>query len=68
MIYYIQKEGRKTHQTGREGKRMDWDKAERLATIMYEEDKENYENGRPLVYYTEEDFKAEQAEREGKSE
>ena len=47
---------------------MDWDKAERLATIMYEEDKENYENGRPLVYFTEEDFKAEQAEREGKNE
>lgn len=48
---------------------MDWDKAERLATIMYEEDKENYENGRPLVYFAnEEDFKAEQAEREGKNE
>lgn len=46
---------------------MDWEKAERLATIMYEEDKENYENGRSLVYFTEEDFKAEQAEREGKN-
>ena len=46
---------------------MDWDKAERLATIMYEEDKENYANGRPLVYFTEEDFKAEQAEREGRN-
>ena len=46
---------------------MDWNKAEKLATIMYEEDKENYENGRPLVYFAnEEDFKAERAEREEK--
>ena len=46
---------------------MDLEKAERLAKIMYEEDKENYENGFSLVYHTEEDFKAEQAEREGKN-
>ena len=57
---------RALRQKGR--KKMDWDKAERLATIMYEEDKENYEHGRPLIYFTEEDFKAEQEEREGKSE
>ena len=40
------------------------EKMERLATIMYEEDKERWENGKPLMYSTEEDFKAEMEERE----
>lgn len=40
------------------------DKMERLATIMYQEDKERWEKGKPLMYSTEEDFKAEMEERE----
>jgi len=43
------------------------DKMERLATIMYQEDKERWEKGKPLMYFTEEDFKAEMEEREGKN-
>lgn len=43
------------------------EKMERLATIMYEEDKERWEKGKPLMYFTEEDFKAEMSEREGKN-
>lgn len=40
------------------------DKMERLATIIYQEDKERWEEGKPLMYFTEEDFKAEMKERE----
>ena len=43
------------------------DKMERLATIMYQEDKERWEKGKPLMYFTEEDFKAEMNEREEKN-
>lgn len=42
------------------------DKMERLATIMYQEDKERWKEGKPLMYFTEEDFKAEMNEREEK--
>ena len=38
-------------------------KMERLAEIMFQEDEERY-NNQPLMYYTEEDFKAEREERE----
>lgn len=40
------------------------DKAEVLAQIMYEEDNYNYTHGKPLVYFTLEDFLAEKAQRE----
>lgn len=40
------------------------DRMKRLATIMYQEDKERWEEGKPLMYFTEEDFKAEMEERE----
>ena len=39
-------------------------KMERLAEIMFQEDEERYNNNQPLMYYTEEDFKAEREERE----
>lgn len=38
-------------------------KAERLADIMFQEDEYRYENGMELMYFTEEDFLAEQEER-----
>ena len=43
-------------------------KMERLAEIMFQEDEERYNNNQPLMYYTEEDFEAEKAEREEKKE
>lgn len=33
------------------------------AEIMFQEDEERYNNNQPLMYYTEEDFEAEKAER-----
>ena len=39
-------------------------KMERLAEIMFQEEEERYNNNQPLMYYTEEDFKAERKERE----
>ena len=38
-------------------------KMERLAEIMFQEDEERYNNNQDLMYHTEEDFKAEKAER-----
>lgn len=43
------------------------DKMERLAEIMFQEDEERYRNHQPLMYHTEEDFKAEKEERENNS-
>lgn len=39
-------------------------KMEKLAEIMFQEDKERYNNNQPLIYYTKEDFEAEKTERE----
>lgn len=39
------------------------DKAERLAQIMYEEDEIRYNNNEDTIYFTKEDFEAEQKER-----
>ena len=44
--------------------REEMNKMERLAEIMFQEDEERYNNNQPLMYYTEEDFKAERKERE----
>lgn len=54
---------------GKENKKMakfDYEKAERLAEIMFEEDEERYNNNQELVYHTKEDFEAEKKERENK--
>lgn len=40
------------------------DKMERLAEIMFQEDKERYNNNQLLMYYTKEDFEAEKEEKE----
>jgi len=42
------------------------DKAERLAQIMFEEDEIRYNNNEETIYFTKEDFEAEQKEREGR--
>lgn len=42
------------------------DKAERLAQIMFEEDKIRYNNGKDTIYFTKEDFEAELKERKEK--
>ncbi len=42
------------------------DKAERLAQIMFEEDKIRYDNGEDTIYFTKEDFEAELKERKEK--
>ena len=42
------------------------DKAERLAQIMFEEDKIRYNNNEDLIYFTKEDFEAELKERKNK--
>jgi hypothetical protein len=42
------------------------DKAERLAQIMFEEDEIRYNNNEDLIYFTKEDFEAEQKERKEK--
>ena len=42
------------------------DKAERLAQIMFEEDEIRYNNNEETIYFTKEDFEAEQREREDK--
>ena len=42
------------------------DKAEILAQIMFEEDTLRKEEGRELLYFTEEDYEAEKKERENK--
>ena len=39
------------------------DKAERLAQIMFEEDEIKYNNNEDTIYFTKEDFEAEQKER-----
>jgi len=39
------------------------DKAERLAQIMFEEDKIRYDNNEETIYFTKEDFEAELNER-----
>lgn len=39
------------------------DKAERLATIMFEEDTHRIEEGKEPIYFTKEDYEAEKAER-----
>ena len=39
------------------------DKAERLAQIMFEEDEVRYSNNEETIYFTKEDFEAEQKER-----
>ena len=44
--------------------REEMNKMERLAEIMFQEDKERYNNNQPLMYYTKEDFEIEKAERE----
>ena len=46
--------------------REEMNKMERLAEIMFQEDEERYNNNQPLMYYTEEDFKAERKERRTK--
>lgn len=46
--------------------KFDYEKAERLAEIMFEEDEERYNNNQELVYHTKEDFEAEKKERENK--
>ena len=43
--------------------REEMNKMERLAEIMFQEDEERYNNNQPLMYYTEEDFETEKAER-----
>ena len=51
---------------GKENKTMtreEMNKMERLAEIMFQEDEERYNNNQPLMYYTEEDFETEKAER-----
>lgn len=42
------------------------EKAETLARIMYQEDEYNYLHGKPLIYYTLEDFLWEKEQRERK--
>ena len=42
------------------------DKAERLAQIMFEEDENRYNNNEETIYFTKEDFEAEQKERKDK--
>ena len=42
------------------------DKAERLAQIMFEEDKIRYNNNEDTIYFTKEDFEVEQKERKNK--
>ena len=42
------------------------DKAEKLAQIMFEEDKIRYNNGEKTIYFTKEDFEAELKERKEK--
>ncbi len=44
------------------------DKAERLAQIMFEEDKYREAHGMELMYHTEEDFEAEKRDRQIKEE
>ena len=44
---------------------MDWEKVQRLADIMFQEDEERYNNNQELIYHTREDFEAEKKEREG---
>lgn len=44
------------------------DKAERLAQIMFEEDKYREEHGMELMYHTTEDFEAEKQERKKEKE
>lgn len=39
------------------------DKAERLAQVMFEEDKIRYDNNEETIYFTKEDFEAELKER-----
>lgn len=42
------------------------DKAERLAQIMFEEDKIRYNNNEETIYFTKEDFETELKERKEK--
>jgi hypothetical protein len=42
------------------------DKAERLAQIMFEEDEIRHNNNEDIIYFTKEDFEAEQKERKNK--
>jgi hypothetical protein len=44
------------------------DKAERLAQIMFEDDEIRYNNNEETIYFTKEDFEAEQEERRNKNE
>lgn len=43
-----------------------YEKAQRLMDIMFEEDEERYNNHKELIYHTKEDFEAEKKEREEK--
>ena len=49
---------------GKEKRKMD--KAEILAQIMFEEDEIRYNNNEDTIYFTKEDFEAEQKERKDK--
>ena len=41
-----------------------YEKAERLMEIMFEEDEERYNNGKELMYHTKEDFESLKKEKE----